>query len=73
MHQMSMLLCVLFCILYRKESANKRYRNTVNNLTSPNTVSRNDEKPNTAELDGTAKPHVKKIPHVKKPNYTAIP
>ena len=39
--------CVLFCVLYRKESANKRYRNTVNNLISPNTVSQNDEKPHT--------------------------
>ena len=46
-----MSYCVLFCALYRKESANKRYRNTVNNLISPNTVSQNDEKPHTAELD----------------------
>ena len=70
-----MSYCVLFCVLYRKESANKRYRNTVNNLISPNTVSQNDEKPHTAELDDTAIPHVKikitKIPHEKKPN-TAI-
>ena len=70
-----MSYCVLFCILYRKESANKRlkrYRNTVNNLISPNTVSQNDEKPHTAELDDTAIPHVKikitEIPHEKKPN-----
>ena len=54
-----MSYCVLFCALYRKESANKRYRNTVNNLISPNTVSQNDEKPHTAELDDTAIPHVK--------------
>ena len=54
-----MSYCVLFCVLYRKESANKRYRNTVNNLISPNTVSQNDEKPHTAELDDTAIPHVK--------------
>ena len=66
MHQMSM---------YRKESANKRYRNTVNNLISPKTVSQNDEKPHAAELVGTAIPHVKikiiEIPHERKPN-TAI-
>ena len=52
------------------------WRNTVNNLSSPNTVSQNDEKPHTAELDDTAIPHVKikitEIPHEKKPN-TAIP
>ena len=62
--------CVLFCALYRKETANKGYRNTVNNLISPNTVSQNDE------LDDTAIPHVKikitEIPHEKKPE-TAIP
>ena len=46
-----MSYCVLVCALYRKETANKRYRNTVNNLISPNTVSQNDEKPHTAELD----------------------
>ena len=67
-----MFYCVLFCVLYRKESANKGYRNTVNNLISPNTVSQNDEKPHTAELDDTAIPHVKikitEIPHEKKPN-----
>ena len=50
---------VLFCVLYRKESANKRYRNTVNSLISPHTVSQNDEKPHTADLDDTAIPHVK--------------
>ena len=59
-------------VLYRKESTNKRYRNTVNNLISPNTVSQNDEKPHTAELDDTAIPHVKikitEIPHEKKRN-----
>ena len=62
--------CILFCALYRKETANKGYRNTVNNLISPNTVSQNDE------LDDTAIPHVKikitEIPHEKKPE-TAIP
>ena len=66
---------VLFCILYQKESTNKWYRNTVNNLISPNTVSQNDEKPHTAELDDTAIPHVKiKITEIlqeKEPN-TAI-
>ena len=71
MHQIP-CYCVLFCALYRKESANKRYRNTMNNLISPNTVSQNDEKPHTAELDDTAIPHVKikitEIPHEKKPN-----
>ena len=46
-------------VLYRKESASKRYRNTVNNLISPNTVSQNDEELHTAELDDTAIPHVK--------------
>ena len=70
-----MSYCVLFYVLYRKESANKRC-NTVNNLISPNTVSQNDEKPHTAELDDTAIPHVKikitEIPYEKKPN-TAIP
>ena len=45
--------CVLFSVSYRKESANERYRNTVNNLISPSTVSQNDEKPHTAELDDT--------------------
>ena len=74
-----MSYCVLFCVLYRKESANKRYRNTVNNLISPNTVSQNDEKPHTAELDDTAIPHVKikitEIPHKKNPipQYTVNP
>ena len=71
-----MSYCVLFCVLYRKESANKRYRNTVNNLISPNTVSQNDEKPHTAELDDTAIPRVKikiiEIPHEKKPNTAII-
>ena len=44
-----MSYCVLLCLLYQKESANKRYRkkknnkNTVNNLILPNTVSQNDE------------------------------
>ena len=65
-----------FCVLYRKESANKRYRNNVNNLISPNTVSQNDEKTHTAELNDTAIPRVKikitEIPHERKPN-TAIP
>ena len=74
-----MSYCVLFCALYRKESANKRYRNTVNNLISPNTVSQNDEKPHTAELDDTAIPHVKieitEIPHEKSPipQYRKVP
>ena len=42
----------------------------MNNLISPNSVSQDDEKPHTAELDDTAKPHVKikitEIPHEKK-------
>ena len=70
-----MSYCGLFCVLYRKESANKRYRNcrnTVNNLISQKTVSQNDEKPHAAELDDTAIAHVKikitEIPHEKKPN-----
>ena len=61
-----MSYCVLFCVLYRKESANKRYHNTVNNLISLITVIQNDEKLHTAELDDT------EILHEKKPN-TAIP
>ena len=67
---------VLFCVLYRKESAHKRYRNIYceQYLISPNTVSQNDEKPHTAELDDTAIPHVKikitEILHEKKPNTT---
>ena len=40
---------------------------------SPNTVSQNDEKPHTAELDDPAIPHVKikitEIPHEKKAQY----
>ena len=71
-----MSYCVLFCVLYRKESANKRYRNTVNNLISPNTVSQNDEKPHTADLDDIAITHIKieitEIPYEKKLNI-AIP
>ena len=71
-----MSYCVLFYLLYRKESENKWHRNTVNNLISPNTVSQNDEKPHTDELDDTATPHIKikitEIPHEKKRN-TAIP
>ena len=71
-----MSYCVLLYLLYRKESENKWHRNTVNNLISPNTVSQNDEKPHTAELDDTATPHIKikitEIPHEKKRN-TAIP
>ena len=69
-----MSYCVLICVLYRKESANKRYRNSVNNLILPYTVSQNDEKPHTAELDDTSIPHVKikitetsPIPQYRKP------
>ena len=67
---------VLFCVLYRKESAHKRYRNTVNNILFHRIPSakNNDEKPHTAELDDTAIPHVKikitEILHEKKPNTT---
>ena len=69
-----MSYCVLFCALYRKESANKRYRNTVNNLISPNTVSQNDEKPHTAELDDTAIPLVKiKITEKRHEKKSPIP
>ena len=71
-----MSYCVLFCVLYRKESANKWYHNAVNNLISPNTINQNDKKPHTAELDDTVILHVKikitEIPLEKKPN-TAIP
>ena len=54
-----MSYCVLFCVLYRKESANKRYRTTVNNLISPNSVSQNDDKTHSAKRDDTAIPNVK--------------
>ena len=68
------MFCFAYCIK-RKAQNNKQYRNTVNNLISPNTVSQNDEKPQTAELDDTAIPHVKieitEILQKKKPN-TAI-
>ena len=71
-----MSYCFLFLRTVSKGKWNKRYRNTVDNLISPNTVSQNDEKPHTAELDDTAIPHVKikitEIRHEKKPN-TAIP
>ena len=44
----------------------------MNNLISRNTVSKNDEKPHTAELDDTTILQVKikitEIPHEKKPN-----
>ena len=63
----------LFCVLYRKESAKKWYRNTVNNPISPNPVSQNDEKPHTAEPDDTAIQHFKikitEIPREKKAQY----
>ena len=53
----------------------------MNNLISPNTVSQDEEKPHTAELDDTAIPHVKikitGIPHEKKkspiPQYRKPP
>ena len=67
-----MSYCVLFCVLDRKESANKRYCNTENNLISLNTVNQNDKKPHTTELDDAVIPHVKikitEIPLEKKPN-----
>ena len=51
----------------------------MNNLISPNTVSQNDEKPHTAELEDTAILHVKikitEIPHEKKnpiPQYRKL-
>ena len=48
----------------------------MNDVISPNTVSQNDEKPHTIELDDTAIPHGKikitEIPLEKKPN-TVIP
>ena len=70
-----MSYCVLLnCILYWKESANKRYCNNVNNVISPNTISQNDEKPHAAEVDDIATLHVKikitEIPHEKKLNTT---
>ena len=71
-----MSYCVLFCALYRKESANKRYSNTVNILFHRIPSAKMMQKPHTAELDDTAIPHVKikitEIPHEKKPD-TAIP
>ena len=52
----------------------------MNNLISPNTVSQDEEKPHTAELDDTAIPHVKikitEIPHERKspiPQYRKPP
>ena len=67
---------VLVLRIVSKGKRKQRYRNTLNNLISPNTVSQNDEKPHTAELDDTTIPQVKikitEIPHEKKPN-TAIP
>ena len=51
----------------------------MNNLISPNTVSQNDEKPYTAELDDTAITYVKieitEIPHEKSPipQYRKVP
>ena len=60
----------------RQERPNRRYRNTMKDLLSPNTVSQKDEKPPTAGLDDTAMPHIKikitEIPLEKKLN-TAIP
>ena len=63
-----MSYCVLFYLLYRKESENKWHRNTVNNLISPNTVSQNDEKPHTAEHDDTAIPQYRTL-KLKLPKY----
>ena len=67
---MLMSHCVLFCVLYRKESANKRYWycNTVNNLISLHTIRQNDEKPHTAEPDDTAKLKLSKY-RMKKAQY----
>ena len=71
-----MSYCVLFLRTVSKESEINGTVLTVGNIISPNTVSQNDEKPHSAELDDTAIPHVKikitEIPHEKKPN-TAIP
>ena len=38
-----MTMLSFFCVLYRKESGDKQYCNTVNNLISLNTVSQNDD------------------------------
>ena len=57
-----MSYCVLFCVSVSK--GKRKY-------TVPNTVSKNDEKPHTAELDDTAIPYVKikitEIPQYRKP------
>ena len=71
-----MSYCVLFYVLYQKESANKRYRNTVNNLISPNTVSqKKNEKPHTAEVNHTAIPHINVhyVPKYRKEGISYIP
>ena len=76
-----MSYCVLLCLLYQKESANKRYRKKKKKKyreQSYFTEYRQPKwwKPHTEELDDTAIPHVKikitEIMHEKKPN-TAIP
>ena len=38
-----MTMLSFFCVLYRKESGNKQYRNIVNNLISLNTSAKNDD------------------------------
>ena len=45
--------------LFRQESTNKWYCNTVKDLLLPNTVSKKDEKPHTTGPDDTAMPHIK--------------
>ena len=43
---------------HRQERPNEQYRNTVNDLLLPNTVSHKDEKTHTAAMDDTAIPPV---------------
>ena len=58
------LLCFVLHIV-SKGNTNKWNHNTVNNLISPNTISQNDEKPHTAELDMILQYHTQKLKLLK--------
>ena len=56
------MFCFAWCIdlhVYEEEGVNERYRNTLKDLLSPNTVSQKDKKKHIAGLDDAAIPHVK--------------
>ena len=54
------MFCVAQCTdLFRQESTNKWYCNTVKDLLLPNTVSKKDEKLHTIGPDDTEMPHIK--------------